>query len=233
MMKLDKKKFKNNMPVITIAVILLVGLISLLAVKVWNQTVYESVDKAVADYLAEVGTSNYVQSDVQQMGDQFFVAVRTSPSNVMGGEEFLYLLALERKGGVMVVSAEQPETTPNSAGVNVRKVTCGGNTVIFGTVNDNIWPDLSQPVVPVDFTSVKILYSGGKELETSVSNFLPFMLCIKGNVYIDEVLFMSKKDVAAELSKLPLTDDVIGKLNSCKSLSLSDNLPGGFGFFQN
>lgn len=102
---------------------------------------------------------------------------------------------------------------PISLGVAVYKMKLPGITVVYGGVGGQVWLNPDEPVIKVDFAEVKVLYDGGKECSVPVENFQAFMVCLDGDVCIDDVLFISKGEVINKLSILPIGQNIIEEFN--------------------
>lgn len=102
---------------------------------------------------------------------------------------------------------------PISLGVAVYKMKLPGITVVYGGVGGQVWLNPDEPVIKVDFAEVKVLYDGGKECSVPVENFQAFMVCLDGDVCIDDVLFISKGEVVNKLSILPIGQNIIEEFN--------------------
>lgn len=221
MMNVKKNPKRIILISLVAAVILcLIGFVSasLINITVENKT-YKEAERMIENYMTDFMGDDpqkgyygeYSVGGIKQMGNYTFAVADYHPNEGQGG---LYLFVFEKKAGKLVIIDRLQGELPISMGVTVYKFTVSNKTVVFGVVNDQLWLNLDGAPQKVDFTQVKALYSNGKEQSVKVSNFQTFMICIDGDVYIDDVLFLSGNEVAGKLSALPISENVIDNFNT-------------------
>jgi len=136
---------------------------------------------------------------IQQMGNNIFAVVGYYPNE---GQGDVTLYVLERDADNLVVVETTEGNLPISSGVTVFKFVFSNITVVYGALNDELWYDLSEAPEKAVFTEVKVQYSNGKEQSAKVGNFQTFMVCIDGDVPIDEIQLLSGNEVIGEYFKL-------------------------------
>ena len=136
---------------------------------------------------------------IQQMGNNIFAVVGYYPNE---GQGDVTLYVLERDADNLVVVETTEGNLPISSGVTMFKFVFSNITVVYGALNDELWYNLSEAPEKVVFTEVKVQYSNGKEQSAKVGNFQTFMVCIDGDIAIDEIQLLSGNEVIGEYFKL-------------------------------
>ena len=129
------------------------------------------------------------------------------------GQNDIVVYAIKEEQGKQNIVSRNFGDQPKSLGVSVYKMKLPNITVVYGGVSDQVWLNPNDSVTKVDFTEVKVLYSHGEERSMPIKNFQTFMICLEGDVYIDDVLFLSKDEVVNKLSILPIGENNIDEFN--------------------
>lgn len=190
--------------------------------EVLNTDLYQAAERTIGNYMngimgddpTQASYGEYSIDSMEQVGNDVAAVVQYHPSM---GQGSLYLFGLKEEAGALTVVNSVEGHLPMSMGVELYKAAFSGKTVVFGAVTDQLWFDPDSAPKKVDFTEIKALCSNGTEQSVPVSNNQAFLMCIDGDVYIDEVLFLSGSEVAGKFSELPL-DEPMENLNTLGSL---------------
>lgn len=190
--------------------------------EVLNADIDQATERIIGNYMSQMMGDDPTQASdgaysidgMEQVGNDVIAVVQYHPSM---GQGSLYLFGLKEKAGALTVVNSAEGSLPMSMGVELYKAAFFGKTVVFGAVSDQLWLDLEDAPQKVEFTEVKAICSDGTEQSVPVGNDQAFLICMDGDVYVDEVLFLSGSEVAGKLSELPF-DEPIEKLNTLGSL---------------
>jgi hypothetical protein len=170
----------------------------------------QKVEAVVRTELPDFDQGEYSISDIQALGEYIFVLVDRQPN--MGQNDIVVYAIKEEQGKLSIVEQNTGEQ-PGSLGVAVYRMKLPEITVVYGSVGNQVWLNPDEPVTKVDFTEVKVLYAGTQERSIPVENFQAFMFCLEGDIYIDDVVFLSKGEIVNRLSLLPIGEDNIQEFN--------------------
>lgn len=170
----------------------------------------QKVEAVVRTESLDFDQGEYSISDIQQLGEYIFVLVDRQ-SNM--GQNDIVVYAIKEEQGKLIIAEQNTGEQPGSLGVAVYKMKLPQITVVYGSVGNQVWLNPDEPVTKVDFSEVKVFYAGTQERSVPVENFQEFMFCLDGDIYIDDVVFLSKGEIVNRLSLLPIGEDNIQEFN--------------------
>ena len=158
----------------------------------------------ILDHLEANWIGEYFIDGVQQIGEYIFAVVGYYPPYGFG-EPLVYLFVIAKENdNLRIVDFQVEHQLIMSMGVSVFKWTVADNTIIFGAVSDQIWLNLDEAPIKVEYTAISILHSSGQEVSINIGNHQTYLLGISGNVNIDDIYFISHDEVIGKLSTLQM-----------------------------
>jgi len=173
----------------------------------YEDTLYQNVaalisdKKNIIDHPDAHWDGEYFINFIQRTDNYIFAVVGAYPSI---GHPWVYLFVITEENETLRIIDFRTGHQPLSMGISVYKWVVSGYTIIFGAVNDQIWLNLDEAPIKVEYTEIRVLHSSAYVESININNFQTYMICIKGYITIDDIHILSNNEIIGKLSSLQM-----------------------------